>query len=130
MFKNVKIDPENYKGLHVINNNGRISISINNKELFGKSGKTKALGMTVESFNNLDELKQQEIMSEFKQKAISFYQTGGEDMNSMLFAWEEYLPEVDKADYIEWAKKGLSFKELARRNYINVKSQEKDRLFG
>ena len=86
--------------------------------------------MTVEAFNNLDELKQQEIMSEFKQKAISFYQSGGEDMSSMLFAWEEYLPEVDKADYIEWAKKGLSFKELARRNYINVKSQEKDKLFG
>ena len=62
MFKNVKIDPENYKGLHIVNNNGRISISINNRELFGKSGKTKALGMTVEAFNNLDELKQQEIM--------------------------------------------------------------------
>jgi len=130
MFKNVKIDPENYKGLHIVNNNGRISISINNRELFGKNGKTKALGMTVEAFNNLDELKQQEIMSEFKQKAISFFQSGGEDMSSMLFAWEEYLPEVDKADYIEWAKKGLSFKEIARRNLVNIQQKQMTENFG
>ena len=128
MFKNYKVDPKNYPGLSIVNTSGNFSISVNNRKVFGKKSKTKALGMKVDDFNNLDEVKQQAILNGFNEIAKCFYDTRGDTgymLNGETFAWEIYIPEEKKLEYNEWSKKRTYFKELARRSY----EEEKDKIF-
>ena len=130
MFKNIKVDPINYKGLSIVNAGGTISIRIGNKEKFGRTSFGKSLSMKVADYNNLDKLKQEEVMSDFLQKAKNFFDNPSNGSSTMMFPWEKYLPEYAKEETIELVKKLQAKKEIARRNLVNIQQKQIAEDFG
>lgn len=130
MFKNTKVDPRNYKGLSIVDCAGIISIRIGNKAKFGRPSIGKSLSMKVADYNNLDELKQNEVMSNFFEQGKNFFDSGGNSSSTMMFAWESCLPEYEKAETIELLKKLQAKKEIARRNANAIHEQQMKEIFG